>query len=124
MTSQAVVSPAIPNSIASRHSQHQHQHQHPYPAPVPSTNADPPLLGFLPFLDASRRCEQSRFLAKTSAYHPPHPLILLTTFDRFKPSGNINPLLTPPPSSRYGPASSKTKHPKGWAATLSAKRLR
>merc|ERR1711939_1168276 len=39
-------------------------------------------------------------------------------------SGNINPLVTPPPSSRYGPESSKTKHPKSWAATLSAKRPR
>ena len=62
--------------------------------PSASTNADPLLLDLLPFLDTSRRCEESRFLAKTSAYHPPHPLILLTTFACFKPSGNINPLLT------------------------------
>ena len=89
--------------------------------PSTSTNADPLLLSFLPFLDASRGCGESKFLAKTGAYRPPHPLILLTTFDRFKPSCNINPLLTPLLSSRYGPSSSETKHPKGWAATFTIK---
>ncbi|KAM0127296.1 hypothetical protein ACHAP3_008864 [Botrytis cinerea] len=50
----------------------------------------------------------------SSFFHPP--------LTRFKPSGKIDSSAPPPPSSRYGPSSSKTKHPKGWAATLTAKR--
>jgi hypothetical protein len=51
------------------------------------------------------------------------PLTLPSTLS-VKPSSHINPLLTPYPSSRYGPLLNNTKHPKYCAATLDAKRPR
>jgi hypothetical protein len=41
-----------------------------------------------------------------------HRHTLSSTFDRPKPSGNINLSFTPPLSSQYGPSSSETKRPK------------
>merc|ERR1712093_949929 len=73
------------------------------------------------------RCLPTQTLAHFIADHPsssaPFPT-LPPTLQFINPSGNITPTCYPPPSSRHGPASSKTKHPKSWAAPLSTKRPR
>lgn len=66
-------------------------------------------------------------IPNSSAFHHRPPHVWRAPSDSSSPlsvnlSGNINPLVIPPPSSRYGPTPSKTKHPKSWAAMLGAKR--
>ena len=117
---------------------------------IPSTEANPNQLDFYIFSDGlvsdvsgsgglgmlrsrndknSNGCRCHISIPNSSAFIYRPPLVWRSISDSsFTPSinlsGNINPLVTPPPSSRYGPESSKTKHPKSWAATLSAKRPR